>query len=288
MEIAYKFHKVNGIKLHVYHAGMENQKVMVMLHGFPEYHNGWKNQIKFFAKQGYHVVVPDQRGYGDSDKPKGIKSYVLEELTEDIVQLIRSVTDDKITLVGHDWGGGVAWTLAQHHPHLLDKLVILNMPQIQVMKETLRTSSEQRLRSWYAVFFQLPILPEFFLRLVDYKLLRLSLTKASNRHTFSSVDIQEYKEAWKKQDSLTSMLNWYRAFFYSKLDHKKDVTIPTLILWGAKDKALSVQMAHGSLRKCTDGRLVVLDDLTHWLHHEDPDRVNGLMLKFLREEKKIR
>jgi len=186
MEVAYKFHKVNRIKLHVYHAGMENQKVMVMLHGFPEFHYGWKNQIDFFVKRGYHVVVPDQRGYSDSDKPKGIKSYILKELVKDIVQLIKSITDKKITLVGHDWGGGVAWTLAQYHPQLLDKLVILNMPHIQVMKDTLRTSSEQRKKSWYAALFQVPLIPEWLLSFADFKLLRMSLIKASNRDTFSS------------------------------------------------------------------------------------------------------
>jgi len=281
MQIAYKFHRINGIKLHVYHAGMENQKVMVLLHGFPEYHNGWKNQIDFFARQGYHVVVPDQRGYGDSDKPKWIKSYVLEELTEDIVQLIKGITDMKITLIGHDWGGGVAWTLAQYHPQLIDKLIILNMPHIQVMKETLRTSAEQRKKSWYAALFQVPFLPELLLSSVDYKLLKMSLVKASNEGTFSPVDIRMYKWAWQKTNCLTSMINWYRAFLFNNLDFKMDISPPTLILWGAKDRALSVQLAYGSIKKCQDGQLIVLDDLTHWLHHEDPDRVNDLMLKFL-------
>jgi epoxide hydrolase 4 len=169
MQIAYRFHNVNGIKLHVFHAGLQHNKVIVLLHGFPEFHHGWKNQINFLVGKGYHVVVPDQRGYGDSDKPKGIMSYVLDELVEDIVQLIRNITKDKVMLVGHDWGGGVAWTLAEHHPELLHKLIILNMPHIQVMKNTLISSSEQRKRSWYAAFFQLPKLPEFFLSLVNFR-----------------------------------------------------------------------------------------------------------------------
>lgn len=284
MQIAYKFHKVNKIKLHVHHAGMDNQKVMIFLHGFPEFHYSWKNQTDFFALQGYHVVVPDQRGYGDSDKPKGINSYLLNELVEDIVQLIRGITHKKITLVGHDWGGGVAWTLAQYHPQLLDKLIILNMPHIQVMKETLRASSEQRKKSWYAALFQLPLLPEFLLSIADYKLLKMSLVKASNKNTFSSLDISRYQSAWQKPGNLTSMLNWYRAFLFNKLNFHMDILTPTLILWGAKDRALSVQLAHGSIKKCKDGQLIVLDDLTHWLHHEDPDRVNGLILKFLNGE----
>jgi epoxide hydrolase 4 len=280
MQIAYRFHNVNGIKLHVFHAGLQHNKVIVLLHGFPEFHHGWKNQINFLVGKGYHVVVPDQRGYGDSDKPKGIMSYVLDELVEDIVQLIRNITKDKVMLVGHDWGGGVAWTLAEHHPELLHKLIILNMPHIQVMKNTLISSSEQRKRSWYAAFFQLPKLPEFFLSLVNFRLLEMSLIKSSNPGTFSDQDLFRYKRAWQKTENLTSMLNWYRAFFFHKLEVKKEITIPVLIIWGAKDRALSVQMAYESIKKCTDGKLIVLDDLTHWLHHEDPERVNGLMGDF--------
>jgi len=283
METAYKFHKVNGIKLHVFHSGLGNDRVMVLLHGFPEFHYGWKNQIDFFVSQGYHVVVPDQRGYGDSDKPKGIRKYVLKELVMDIVQLIKELTDKKITLVGHDWGGGVAWTMGQYNSELIDKLVIMNMPHLQVMKDTLRTSAEQRKKSWYAAFFQVPLIPELILSLADYKLLRMSLTSASNPHTFSAEDLNSYRLAWQKTDRLQSMLNWYRAYLYHKLPVDIDVTVPTLILWGAKDRALSVQMAHGSIKRCKDGELIILDDLTHWLHHEDPDRVNQFINLFLKE-----
>jgi len=283
IEIAYKFHNVNGIKLHVLHAGLQHDKVIVMLHGFPEYHHGWKNQIYFLAEKGYHVVVPDQRGYGDSDKPQGIKSYVLSELVEDIVQLVKSITNDKIVLIGHDWGGGVAWTLAQYHSQLIERLVIMNMPHIQVMKQTLLTSVEQRKKSWYAVLFQLPILPELILCLANYKLLELSLSKASNKDTFSPIDIAEYKNAWQKTNNLTSMLNWYRAFFFNNIDFNKDIDIPSLIIWGAKDRALSVELAYESIKRCSNGKLIVLEDLTHWLHHEDPDRVNGIISNFLNE-----
>jgi len=285
MLVAYKFYKVNDIKLHVYHAGMENEKIMVLLHGFPEFHYGWKNQINFFVHQGYHVVVPDQRGYGESDKPKGVKSYVLDVLAQDIVQLVKQITNDKIILVGHDWGGGVAWTIGQHYADMIEKLVILNMPHIKVMKETLKNSPEQRKKSWYAAFFQIPGLPEFLIKLSDYKLLEMSLKKTSNEDTFPEQDLIQYKNAWRKPNSLTSMINWYRAFLYNKIDVNKEITVPTKIIWGAKDSALSLQMAYGSKKMCSDGELTVLDYLTHWLHHEDPDRVNELMLKFLNEEK---
>lgn len=285
MQVAYKFYKVNNIKLHVYHAGMDNEKIMVLLHGFPEFHYGWENQVKFFVQQGYHVVVPDQRGYGESNKPNGVKSYALDILAQDIVQLVKQITNDRVILVGHDWGGGVAWTLGQHYADLIEKLVILNMPHIQVMKETLKNNPEQRKKSWYAAFFQIPFLPEFLIKLSNYKFLEMSLKKSSNEGTFSELDLKTYKNAWQKPNSLTSMINWYRAFLYNKLDVNKDINIPTKIIWGARDSALSLQMAYDSKEKCTDGSLTVLDDLTHWLHHEDPDRVNGLLLNFLKETK---
>jgi epoxide hydrolase 4 len=281
MKSAYKFHQVNGITLHAYHAGMQHEKVMVFLHGFPEYHYGWKNQLDFFASKGYHVVAPDQRGYGDSSKPAGINSYKLGVLTEDIVQLIKSITKEKVILVGHDWGGGVAWTLAQYHPELLEKLVIMNMPHLQVMKDTLKTSSEQRKKSWYAVFFQLPFLPEIVLSLFGYKPLVGSLTRKSNHGTFSKADLRAYRSAWQKTDRLKSMLNWYRAFLRNELDYSGKIHVPTRIIWGAKDQALTLQLAHKSIEKCSNGELFVLDDLTHWLHHEDPERVNALILEFL-------
>ncbi|KEO75742.1 alpha/beta fold hydrolase [Anditalea andensis] len=283
MQISYKFHKVNGIKLHVLHAGEQHKKVVILLHGFPEYHQGWKNQIPFLVDLGYHVIVPDQRGYGESDKPKGVKSYILAELIEDIVQLIDNVTQDKITLIGHDWGGGVAWTLAQQHTERIHKLVILNMPHIQVMKDTLKTNSEQRKKSWYAAVFQLPLLPEIVIGLSNYKLLTMSLQKTSRKNTFSDLDLADYKNQWERNGSLTSMLNWYRAFFFNKLNFDKEITIPTLIIWGAKDSALAVEMAYDSIEKCTNGKLVVLDHLTHWLHHEDPKTVNAVIGDFVLE-----
>jgi len=284
MELIYQFHEVNGIKLHVGHAGMEHDKLIFFLHGFPEFSYGWKNQIDFFVENGFHVVVPDQRGYNLSDKPKGVESYQMEFLVMDIVMLIRSLSEKKVYLVGHDWGGGVGWALAQHHPELLEKLIILNMPHPQIMKETLKTNPKQMLRSWYAGFFQLPWLPELICRSFNYKWLVASLLKTSNEGTFSDNEIEAYKKSWREKKSLTSMINWYRAFRKNGLAANQDVTIPTLILWGPKDKFLSKLMAEKSIKRCTNGKLKILEELTHWLHHEDPQKVNGLMLEFIDQD----
>ena len=281
MEIRYQYHKVNGLQLHVGHAGLENKKLMVMLHGFPEFSYGWKHQAEFFAARGYHVVIPDQRGYNLSDKPKGVAAYRLVNLVEDIAALISSLTNEKVVLVGHDWGGAVAWSLAQHKQGLVEKLIILNMPHLHVMRQHLKSNPKQLLKSWYAAFFQLPVLPEKLCSAFKFRWMKLSMTKSANPGTFSEEELLRYRESWRQPYALTAMINWYRAFRMNKLKINLDVLIPTLIVWGRNDAFLNEKMAEDSLARCPNGRLVMLDEATHWLHHEKPDAVNTHILSFL-------
>jgi epoxide hydrolase 4 len=281
MDLKYQYHEVNGVKLHVGHAGKEHKKILLFLHGFPEFSYGWKNQVPFFVEKGFHVVVPDQRGYNLSSKPRGKSAYKLEVLIMDIALLIKSLTTDKIILVGHDWGGAVSWSLSMYHPELIDKMVILNMPHPQVMKDTLKSDMRQKLSSWYVGFFQVPWLPEFLSSRFNFSMLESSMRKTSNPSTFSVVDMAHYKKAWGQRKALKSMIHWYRAFRESDLQVDIKVTVQTLILWGAKDRFLVQDMAGKSLAKCQEGQLNLLQDLTHWLHHEDPERINNLMLEFI-------
>ncbi|GAB2778834.1 epoxide hydrolase EphM [Rhabdobacter roseus] len=281
MDFNYQYHALNGIQLHVGHLGAPKpEKILLFLHGFPEFSYAWKKQAVYFAEQGYQVVVPDQRGYYLSSKPAGIKAYTLATLVEDIVALIRSLTDRQVILVGHDWGGGVAWALAQQHPSLLKGLVILNMPHLQVMKKNLRHNPKQRKKSWYAAFFQVPFLPELICAAFDYALLERSLRKTARARTFTAEDLAAYKNAWRQPRALRSMINWYRAFRLNKLPTHAPIDLPTLILWGTRDTFLGTEMAQQSLEKCRQGKLVLIEDATHWLHHEKPDRVNELIEGF--------
>ncbi len=284
MKLTYQYHEVNGVKLHVGHAGMENSKIIVFLHGFPEYSYGWKNQVPFFVKNGYHVVVPDQRGYNLSSKPIGKHAYKLKVLMMDIALLVKSLTTDRIILVGHDWGGGVSWALSMHHPELIQKMVILNMPHLQVMKDTFKSDIRQRLRSWYVVFFQMPWLPEFLSSRFNFSMLETSMRNTSKPSAFSTVDMVQYKKAWSQRNALKSMINWYRAFRQSELRVDIKVNVQTLILWGAKDRFLAEDMAGKSLAKCLNGQMHMFHDLTHWLHHEDPDQINNLILEFIEKK----
>jgi pimeloyl-ACP methyl ester carboxylesterase len=128
-----RYDEVNGIQLNVIYEGEGNEQLIIFLHGFPEFNLAWHKQLPFFANNGFYALAPDQRGYNQSSKPKGVKPYILDNLVADIAGWIKQLTSKKIILVGHDWGGGVAWALAIKHPELLHKLVILNMPHLAVI-----------------------------------------------------------------------------------------------------------------------------------------------------------
>ncbi|MGI4022794.1 MAG: alpha/beta fold hydrolase [Janthinobacterium lividum] len=280
MEISSKFYEVNGIRLHAAVAGPPEGKIILFLHGFPEFSLGWKKQIEYFSAKGFRVIAPDQRGYNLSSKPKGVKAYLNETLVADIVELIKQISTPKIILVGHDWGGGIAWEVAGQHPELVEKLIILNMPHLKVMNDTLKSNPKQLLRSWYFGFFQIPRLPEWLLSMFNFKLLGKSMVKTAHKNTFSRHDLSQYKTAWQNPATVATMINWYRAYKYSKPALKR-ISVPTLILWGEKDKFLLPAMAEKSNLLCAKGKLIMLEDATHWLHHEKATKVNQLIFNFI-------
>ncbi len=278
-----RFDQVNGINLHVFYNGDANSDVIIFLHGFPEYGGAWHRQLSFFAEQSYYALAPDQRGYNLSSKPKGVKAYLLDHLVADMAEWIKQLTTRKVILVAHDWGGGVAWALAAKHPELLQKMVILNMPHLSVMEKHLRTNIKQMLKSWYAAFFQIPLLPELMCRLWNFKFLTGALVRSATPGAFTERNLENYRQAWRQPYALTAILNWYRAFRYDVGKKHTEVIVPTLIIWGKRDTALSAEMANGSLAMCKQGKLIIVDDATHWLHHEKPNEINRMILSFLKE-----
>lgn len=283
MELEHTTIKVNGIRLHVVQAGPKSGNPIVLLHGFPEFWYGWRKQIPALAKAGYRVIVPDQRGYNLSDKPKGIKAYRIDTLVEDTLGLIEALDYEKVNLVGHDWGALVSWTLAIKHPERLHRLGIINVPHPTVMRRFLRRDPEQMSRSLYALFFQLPWLPELSLRLGNWRGASLGLRTSRNGNTFTNEDIEKYREAWSQPGAMTAMLNWYRAAARYRPWSTDDmqVHIPTLILWGVKDFALTYRMARPSLDYCDEGNLIFFPDASHWVQHEEADEVNRHLLNFI-------
>lgn len=276
------FRTVNGVELHVAAAGDPDDPLVVLLHGFPEYWYGWHNQIPPLVDAGYRVLVPDQRGYNRSQKPESVGSYRLPELSRDVRELIRSEGRESAHVIGHDWGAAVAWDLALRHPSTVDRLAILNVPHPSAFLEALRSTPEQLLRSWYVLFFQLPRVPEWFLRRNGYGGLERALRDSSADGTFSDEDIALYRRSWEHDGALTGMLNWYRAAVrYRDRPPRERVDQPTLIVWGDGDAALVPELAPRSVQYCADGRLERFPGRTHWLHHEAPTEVAELLLDHL-------
>jgi len=271
----------NGIRLHAVEAGPEDGPLLIFLHGFPELWYGWRHQIAPFAEAGFRVLAPDQRGYNTSDKPKGVRAYGRDALARDILGLIDEAGREKAYLAGHDWGGVVAWWLGMKHPDRIERLAILNCPHPEVMKRHLLGNPRQLQRSWYMFFFQLPRLPERALKKDDSKNLVKMLRRTSNR-AFTDEDLDVYREAWSQPGALTAMVNWYRAGLRIRPSPPPSprVTVPTLLIWGTKDRALGEELAQPSIDMCDHGRLARIEEATHWLQHEEPERVNALIGDF--------
>ena len=285
-EITIEHHDVqtNGVRLHVAQAGPPDAPLVILLHGFPEFWYGWKAQIEFLAQRGYRVWAPDQRGYNLSDKPAGIDAYRITTLAEDVIGLIDAAGAEQAYVVGHDWGAGVAWMVAILHPERVKKLVILNVPHPVALRDSFRNNPKQWLKSFYIGIFQIPWLPERLLTIGDAQGAAQMMILSSNPRTFSDADFTEYVRAWKQPGAMTAMLNWYRAMVQRipAMPDNPRVSVPTLVIWGARDVALSLEMAQASVDQCDDGRLVLFEEASHWVQHEEPHQVNALLADFLK------
>lgn len=279
------FRDVNGVSLHIVTAGDPDAPLLVLLHGFPEFWYQWREYIPSFVAAGYRVVVPDQRGYNRSDKPAGVQSYRITELSRDIVGLIATEDSERAHIVGHDWGAFVGWDLALRHPDVVGRLSIINVPHPTVFTEVLRSDLTQLQKSWYMFLFQLPGFSESVIKRDDYGFLVSELRGGSRSGTFSRVDFERYRRAWSEPGALSAMLTWYRALFQHDDDPPRErVQIPTQVIWGENDESLVPEMAPMSLAYCDDGHLEQFPDATHWIHHEYPDRVIELVLDHLESQ----
>ncbi len=278
-----RYIKTNGITLHVIEDGPPDGLSVILLHGFPEFWYSWRKQIPALVNAGYHVLAPDQRGYNLSDKPQGIAAYNLDVLAQDVIGLIDAMGRDKAFIVGHDWGALVTWWLGIKYANRLQRMAILNVPHPLVGFQTARRSLQQMLRSMYVVFFQMPRLPEALFRLNNWRGLTRTIRASSRPGTFTDADFEAYRRAWSQPGAITAMINYYRALLrkFPPMPNPR-VTVPTLMIWGAHDIALSRQMAQPSIDLCDDGQLVFIEEATHWVQHEAADRVNRLLMDFLR------
>lgn len=283
MELEHSCIETNGIRLHVVQAGPKSGTPVMLLHGFPEFWYGWRRQILALVNAGCRVIVPDQRGYNLSDKPKDKKDYGVFTLVNDVLGLIQALDYEKVNLVGHDWGGSVAWILAMTHPEKLHRLAILNSPHPAVYRRFLQRDPDQIRRSLYWLFFQLPRLAEKILSANEFHQMTRGLRNSAKKNTFTDEDIEKYKEAWSQPGALTSMLNWYRAIFQypPKMPEDMRVKVRTLMMWGMKDFALTHRLARPSMDYCGDRNLILFPEATHWVHLDAAEEVNHYLIDFL-------
>lgn len=258
------------VRLHCAAAGPADGPLVVLLHGFPDCWITWRNQLPALAAAGFRAVAPDLRGYGGSDKPRGVAAYRVENLARDVAELIKALGREKADVVGHDWGGHVAWHFAMWHPEKLRRLALCNMPHPQRMARGLRTARQLR-KSWYIFFFQLPFLPE---RFISDAALR------SMYKRFSSDDeIRVIQEAVRDR---TPPINYYRAAVRHPVLRWQPIEAETLIVWGQRDPFLGEELAEPSPRWVPHARVERIPDASHWVQAEAPARVNELLLAFLR------
>ena len=286
--ITHGYASVNGVKLHYAEAGSGD--LIILLHGFPEFWYSWRHQLKALAPQ-FHVVAPDLRGYNLSDKPAGIADYRLEVLAEDVIALMDHFGARQAALVGHDWGAGVTWAVAQKYAERVSKIAVMQVPPAAAWRANM--SVRQLLRSWYMFLFQLPGVPEWLIRRKGFAILnKIFREQVSRPHSFSVADVAAYKEALEKPGALTAAVNYYRANVGrvirrsssaegAKAGQDNRIRVPTLFIFGEQDSAILPQTVKGIARFINAPYSELrIPDCSHWVQNEAPEEVNSALLKF--------
>ena len=291
--IKHEYADVNGVRLH--YATTGKGKLIMFVHGFPEFWYEWKDQLAEFGKD-YKAVAPDMRGYNLSSKPAELEQYQVKYLVEDLRALAEKLGHKKFILVAHDWGGAVAWSFAIAHPEYLEKLVIINAPHPGVFARELRENPDQQKASQYMLFFRSPG-AEAALSANNYSLLTQNiLGELIKKGIFTEEDKKAYIEAWSQPGALTGGLNYYRAARVGPPsgDENKDggsfaaglpsldVKVPTLVIWGEKDTALLTGNLNGLDKYVPNLTIKRIPDGTHWVIHEQPALVNRYIREFIK------
>ncbi len=278
-----RFVEANGQTFAIDEVGFGDD-VAILLHGFPENRGSWRHQMAPLAALGWRVVAPDMRGYGDSSRPIGTAAYRIEHLVADVAALFDALGARRRLLVGHDWGAGVAWAFAIAKARPLDGLVVMNVPHPKVLRDVLKRSPEQRRRSWYMAFFQLPWLPERLLAMRGaWAIGRMISSTARDKRAFPCDVINGYRAAAARPGAVTAMLAYYRANLrmLGRATPSARIEVPTLMIWGEADVALGLELTEGYAPLVADFTLERLPGVSHWVQQEAPDLVNAKLVDWL-------
>jgi epoxide hydrolase 4 len=277
------------MRFHALADGPADGPLVLCLHGFPELGRSWRHQLPALGKAGYRVVAPDLRGYGETER-RG--PYDVRTLVGDVAGLVAALGREQVVLVGHDWGGAVAWSTAALRPSLVDRLVALNCPPPAELFRAMLRSPAQLRKSWYIVFFQLPWLPERRLAADGAAAVARALVGGSHRRgVWPADEIDRYRAAFARPGRAKAAIDWYRAAFRRAAQPRRRgriprVTVPTLVLWGVQDRFLGRELVSpAALRRALadDGLATVvwIEDAGHFVQNEAPEQVNAELLAWL-------
>jgi len=290
IDISHHYAEANSVRLHYAQAG--SGRLMLFLHGFPEFWYAWRAQLEEFGLD-HLAVAPDLRGYNLSDRPQDVKAYRAKVLVEDVRRLAGQLTSERFVLVGHDWGGALAWSFAAAHPGLLERLVIVNAPHPVPFARDLAHDQAQQQASRYMNLFRDPKAERVLSENGYARLLRM-MSSEWGHAGFGDADRDAYVAAWSQPGALTAMLNYYRASpLYPpegedpgaarlELDPAQfRVNVPTLVIWGERDGALLAGNLRGLEQCVPDLRIERIPEGSHWVIHERPAEVNALIRAFV-------
>jgi pimeloyl-ACP methyl ester carboxylesterase len=294
LEFQSSYADVNGIRLHYISVGQG--KLIMFVHGFPEFWGEWENQLAEFGND-YQAVALDMRGFNLSSKPDDVEAYHAKHLIEDLRALAEHLGHRKFILVAHDWGGAAAWSAAMQYPDWVEKLVIINSPHPAVFARELLNNPAQQEASQYMLLFR-SAKAEKFLSENNYAGVMAMVTQFGSKWDMPEEVRLKYIEAWSRPGALTGGLNYYRASplypptspedeakIKSILDLPPEmfaVKVPTLVIWGEQDHALLTANLDGLQDYIQDLTVKRIPDGSHWVIHEQPDRVNTLIRDFLK------
>ena len=288
--IRHGYAQVGRVRLHYAERG-SGERLVLLLHGFPECWYSWRHQLMALGDR-YRVVAPDLRGYNLSDKPARVEDYRMDLLVDDVLGLVRHFGASEAAIIGHDWGAAVAWAAALKHPEYVWKLVAMQVPPPAAWRANM--TLRQALRSWYMLFFQLPRVPEWLMSANDFASVERTFQKTVvRRGAFTDTDIAIYKKALREPGALTGAINYYRANFASLLRGESDgerkmentrVRVPTLFIYGERDFAIVPE----TVRNVGDYVAAPYRELriaasNHWVQNEAVVEVNAALAKFLDE-----
>jgi pimeloyl-ACP methyl ester carboxylesterase len=273
---------VSGLRVRWYERGpaphdltRRDVPTVLCLHGFPELAVSWSEQLAGLA-DAYRVVAPDMRGYGGTDAPPHVRDYTIDRLARDVVELVDALGVAKVHLVGHDWGGAIAWEVAQRHADKLLSLSVINCPPYQIMLEQLRRPEQLR-RSWYMFFFQIPKLPQWQFRRKPELIGEAIRANAYNKEVFTPARLEPYIRQAREREM--AGINYYRAALLRLPQRRRPIHVPTRLIWGLRDPALGPYFADPQLYTAWVERFdrVVFDDVGHFPPQEAPERVNAAL-----------